>query len=39
MCGKIMYVVGCWRGYVFQSRCGFVYGPADATASHRLLLQ
>jgi len=31
--------VGCWRGYVSGSRCRFAYGPADATATHYLLLQ
>jgi len=30
---------GCWSGYMFGSRCRFAYGPADATATHYLLLQ
>jgi len=33
------WVVGCWCGCVFGSRCRFAYGPADATATHCLLLQ
>jgi len=33
------WVVGCWHGYVSGSRCWFAYGPADATATHYLLLQ
>jgi len=32
-------VVGCWRGYVSGVRCRLAYGPADATATHCLLLQ
>jgi len=32
-------VMGCWHSYVFGSRCRFAYGPADATATHYLLLQ
>jgi len=32
-------VVGCWRGYMSGQRCRFAYGPADATATHYLLLQ
>ena len=32
-------VVGCWRGYLSGSRCRLAYGPADATATHCLLLQ
>jgi len=31
--------VGCWNGYVTGARCRFAYGPADATATHCLLLQ
>jgi len=31
--------VGCWHGYVSGARCRFAYGPADATATHYLLLQ
>jgi len=33
------WVVGCWHGYLSGSRCRFSYGPADATATHCLLLQ
>ena len=33
------WVVGCWRGYLSGARCRFAYGPADATATHYLLLQ
>jgi len=32
-------VVGCWHGYLSGARCRFAYGPADATATHCLLLQ
>ena len=32
-------VVRCRHGYVSGSRCRFVYGPANATAIHYLLLQ
>jgi len=32
-------VVGCWRGYLSAARCRLAYGPADATATHCLLLQ
>jgi len=32
-------VVGCWHGYMSGARCRFAYGPADATATHYLLLQ
>jgi len=32
-------VVGCWRGYLPEASCRLAYGPADATATHRLLLQ
>jgi len=31
--------VGCWRGYLSGARCRLAYGPADATATHSLLLQ
>ena len=31
-------VVGCWRGYLSGTRCRLAYGPADATATHCLLL-
>jgi len=30
---------GCWHGYESRSMCRFAYGPADATATHYLLLQ
>ena len=30
---------GCWRGYLPGARCRLAYGPADATATHCLLLQ
>jgi len=33
------WVVGCWRGYLSEARCRLAYGPADATATHHLLLQ
>ena len=33
------WVVGCWRGNVTVSRWKFAYGPADANATHYLLLQ
>jgi len=33
------WVVGCWRGYLSEARCRPAYGPADATATHCLLLQ
>jgi len=32
------WVVGCWRGYVSGVRCRLAYGPADAIATHCLLL-
>ena len=31
--------VGCWRGYLSGARCKLAYVPADATATHCLLLQ
>jgi len=31
--------VACWRGYLSGARCRLAYGPADATATHCLLLQ
>jgi len=34
-----IWVVGYWRGYVSGSRCRCAYGPADATATHYLLIQ
>jgi len=34
-----MRQVRCWHGYLSAARCRwFAYGPADATAIHRLLL-
>jgi len=33
------WVVGCWHGYLSGARCILAYGPADATATHCLLLQ
>ena len=33
------WVMGCWRGYLSWARCRLAYGPADATATHCLLLQ
>ena len=30
------WVVGCWHGYLSGVRCRLAYGPADATATHRL---
>ena len=36
---QLMQVVGCWRGYLSGARCRLAYGPADATATHCLLLQ
>jgi len=30
---------GCWRGYLSGARCRLAYSPADATATHYLLLQ
>ena len=32
-------VVGCWCGCLSGARCRLAYGSADATATHRLLLQ
>jgi len=32
-------VVGYWHGYLSGARCRLAYGPADVTATHRLLLQ
>ena len=33
------WVVGCWCGYLSGARCRLAYAPADATATHCLLLQ
>jgi len=32
-------VVGYWHGYLSGARCRLAYGPADATATHCVLLQ
>jgi len=32
-------VVGYWHGYLSGARCRLAYGPADANATHCLLLQ
>jgi len=32
------WVMGCWHGYLSGARCRFAYCPADATATHYLLL-
>ena len=32
-------VAGCWRGYLSGAMCRLAYDPADATATHCLLLQ
>ena len=32
------WVVRCWCGYLFGTRCRLAHGPADATATHCLLL-
>jgi len=36
---KKLRVLGSWHGYLTGARCGLAYGPADATATHYLLLQ
>ena len=33
------WAVGCWHGYLSGARCKLAYVPADATATHCLLLQ
>ena len=33
------WVMRCWRGYLSGARRRLAYGPADATATHCLLLQ
>ena len=33
------WAVGCWHGYLSGARCRLAYSPADATATHCLLLQ
>ena len=35
----LIFLVGCWRGYLSGARCRLAHGPADATATHCLLLQ
>ena len=32
-------MVWCWHGYLPGARCRIAYGPADASATHCLLLQ
>ena len=32
-------VMGCWCGSLSGARCRLAYGPADATATHCLVLQ
>jgi len=39
ICPVKNWVVGCWHGYLSRVRCRFACGPADATATHYLLLQ
>jgi len=36
---KKLRVVGYWYGYLSGAGCRLAYGPADATATHCLLLQ
>ena len=36
---KKKQVVGCWRGYLSGARFRLAYGPADANATHCLLLR
>ena len=33
------WVVGCWHSHLSGARCRLAYGPADASATHCLLLQ
>jgi len=33
------WAVGCWRGYLSGARCRLAHSPADATATHCLVLQ
>jgi len=33
------WVVRCWHGYLSAARCRLAYGPADAIATHCLLIQ
>jgi len=33
------WAVGCWCGYLSGARCRLAYSPADATATHCLLIQ
>jgi len=37
-CLSLPFHCGCWRGYLSGARCRLAYGPADATATHSLLL-
>jgi len=36
---KKNWAVVCWHGYLPAARCRLAYGPANATATHCLLLQ
>ena len=38
-CKNLSGGVEFWRGYLSGARCRLAYGPADATATHCLLLQ
>jgi len=38
-CKKLGGGVRCWHGYLSGARWRLAYGPADATATHYLLLQ
>jgi len=38
-CKKLSGGVLAWRGCLSGARCRLAYGPADATATHCLLLQ
>jgi len=37
--GGVLAWLSVWSGYLSGARCRLAYGPADATASHCLLLQ
>ena len=39
VCKKLSGGVLAWRGYLAEARCRLAYGPADATATHCLVLQ
>ena len=34
-----IWVIGCWHSFLSGARCRLAYSPADATATHCLLLQ